>query len=179
MNIFKPIYKYKKIFTLFNLLVCLLLTVGCTSFEEYKTFKNEKMPNPWTDCKDDLSCAKKIAKFSFPLVLSNYSVRATKDMIEITYPIDEYRNVVVRKTTEELYKKIDISGDYNKYPIEETLTLENGVQFRVRRDDKLIYVAYFGASSGYYSINCLKGITKKELFQVYTVIAEAETPKMP
>ena len=179
MNIFKPIYKYKKIFTLFNLLVCLLLTVGCTSFEEYKTFKNEKMPNPWTDCKDDLSCAKKIAKFSFPLVLSNYSVRATKDMIEITYPIDEYRNVVVRKTTEELYKKINISGDYNKYPIEETLTLENGVQFRVRRDDKLIYVAYFGASSGYYSINCLKGITKKELLQVYTVIAEAETPKMP
>ena len=179
MNIFKPIYKYKKIFTLFNLLVCLLLTVGCTSFEEYKTFKNEKMPNPWTDCKDDLSCAKKIAKFSFPLVLSNYSVRATKDMIEVTYPIDEYRNVVVRKTTEELYKKIDISGDYNKYPIEETLTLENGVQFRVRRDDKLIYVAYFGASSGYYSINCLKGIIKKELFQVYTVIAEAETPKMP
>ena len=75
--------------------------------------------------------------------------------------------------------KLHISGDYNKYPIEETLTLENGVQFRVRRDDKLIYVAYFGASSGYYSINCLKGITKKELFQVYTVIAEAETPKMP
>ena len=59
MNIFKPIYKYKKIFTLFNLLVCLLLTVGCTSIEEYKTFKNEKMPNPWTDCKDDLSLVRK------------------------------------------------------------------------------------------------------------------------
>ncbi len=169
----------KKIFVIFNLIVCLFFNVGCTPFDIGEKNKLVTMPNPWVDCHNDLSCAKKIAKFSFPLVLSNFNVRATKDMIEITYPIDEFRNVVVRKTTEKLYNKIDISGDYNKYPIEETLTFENGIEFKVRRDEKFIYVAYLGASSGYYSINCLKGITKKELFQIYTVIAEAEACKIP
>ena len=75
------------------------------------------MPNPWTDCRDNLECAGKIAGFEFPVVLSNLQVRAMKDMIEVTYPLDEFRDVVVRKTTEDLYNKIDISGDYNNYPI--------------------------------------------------------------
>ena len=137
------------------------------------------MPNPWTDCRDNLECAGKIAGFEFPLILSNLQVRAMKDMIEVTYPLDEFRDVVVRKTTEDLYNKIDISGDYNNYSIKDTLTLDNGVNMLVRRDNNLIYVAYLGASTGYYSINCSKGMTKKELQQVYSIIAEVEAPKIP
>ncbi len=170
---------YKKIIVTFNIMVCLFFNVGCTSISTNERLNSIGMLNPWVDCHNDLQCAQKIAKFSFPLVLSNFNVRAMKDMIEITYPIDEYRDVVVRKTTEELYNKTDISGNYNKYPTEQTLIFENGVEFKVKRDEKLIYVAYFGASSGYYSISCLKGITEKELFQIYTVIAEAEAPKTP
>lgn len=157
------------------LLFCVLMLSACTQSPNTMV----GIPNPWTDCKNDTSCAKKVAGFDFPLKLSNLKVTAMKDMIEITYPLDEFRDVVVRKTTEDLYNKTDISGDYNNYPIKETLTLDNGVNFLVRRDEKLIYVAYFGASSGYYSINCTKGMTKKELQQIYNIIAEAETPKFP
>lgn len=136
------------------------------------------MPNPWTDCKDDVSCAKKVAGFDFPIKLSNLKVMAMKDMIEVIYPLDKFRDVVIRKTTEDLYNKTDISGDYNNYPIKENLILDNGVSMLTRRDNDFIYVAYLGASNGYYSISCTKGMTKKELQQVYNTIAEVESPKI-
>lgn len=160
---------------IFCLLFCMLILSACT--QEPQT--TVKMPNPWTDCKDDLLCAERVAGFNFPLKLSNLKVSAMKDMIEVTYPLDEFRDVVIRKTTEDLYNKSDISGDYNNYPIKDTIILDNGVNMLVRRDNNLIYVAYLGASNGFYSINCAKGMTKKELQQVYNIIAEAETPKLP
>lgn len=166
---------YKLSLKIFYLLCCVIMLSACTQ----KPQTLIRMPNPWTDCRDNLECAGKIAGFEFPLTLSNLQVRAIKDMIEVTYPLDEFRDVVVRKTTEDLYNKIDISGDYNNYPIKDTLTLDNGVNMLVRRDNNLIYVAYLGASTGYYSINCSKGMTKKELQQVYSIIAEVEAPKIP
>ena len=158
---------YKLSLKIFCLLCCVIMLSACTQ----KPQTLIRMPNPWTDCRDNLECAGKIAGFEFPLTI--------KDMIEVTYPLDEFRDVVVRKTTEDLYNKIDISGDYNNYPIKDTLTLDNGVNMLVRRDNNLIYVAYLGASTGYYSINCSKGMTKKELQQVYSIIAEVEAPKIP
>ena len=166
---------YKLSLKIFYLLCCVIMLSACT--QKFQTLIG--MPNLWTDCRDNLECAGKIAGFEFPLILSNLQVRAMKDMIEVTYPLDESRDVVVRKTTEDLYNKIDISGDYNNYPIKDTLTLDNEVNLLVRRDNNLIYVAYLGASTGYYSINCSKGMTKKELQQVYSIIAEVEAPKIP
>ena len=166
---------YKLSLKIFYLLCCVIMLSACT--QKFQTLIG--MPNLWTDCRDNLECAGKIAGFKFPLILSNLQVRAMKDMIEVTYPLDESRDVVVRKTTEDLYNKIDISGDYNNYPIKDTLTLDNEVNLLVRRDNNLIYVAYLGASTGYYSINCSKGMTKKELQQVYSIIAEVEAPKIP
>ena len=166
---------YKLSLKIFCLLCCVIVLSACTQKPQILI----RMPNPWTDCRDNLECAGKIAGFEFPLTLSNLQVRAIKDMIEVTYPLDEFRDVVVRKTTEDLYNKIDISGDYNNNPIKDTLTLDNGVNMLVRRDNNLIYVAYLGASTGYYSINCSKGMTKKELQQVYSIIAEVEAPKIP
>ena len=166
---------YKLSLKIFYLLCCVIMLSACT--QKFQTLIG--MPNLWTDCRDNLECAGKIAGFEFPLILSNLQVRAMKDMIEVTYPLDEFRDVVVHKTTEDLYNKIDISGDYNNYPIKDTLTLDNEVNLLVRRDNNLIYVAYLGASTGYYSINCSKGMTKKELQQVYSIIAEVEAPKIP
>jgi len=143
---------------------------ACTSDES----KLVGMPNPWTDCGSNLSCAAKAAGFAFPLNLQNINVRAMKDMIEIQYPLDSTREITIRKTTEDLYNRTDISVDYNKYPITDTLTLDNGVNFKVRRDGNKIYVAYLGAEQGFYSINCTRGFSKAELQSIYNAIASAE-----
>ncbi|MCI1273982.1 MAG: hypothetical protein LKG27_06090 [Clostridiaceae bacterium] len=162
----------KSLILIFCSLVCVSFLSACT---------NDKMigmPNPWKDCNDDLKCAAKVAGFEFPMTLSNYTVRAMKDMIQITYPLDETRDLVVRKSSTETNNG-DISGDYNEYPIKEQVSLPNGVIVHIRRDKKLVYVMYFSAESGYYSINCDKGMTMKEVYGAYKVIAEAEEPKLP
>ena len=89
---------YKLSLKIFCLLCCVIMLSACT--QQPQTLIG--MANPWTDCRDNLECAGKIAGFEFPLILSNLQVRAMKDMIEVTYPLDEFRDVVVRKTTEDL-----------------------------------------------------------------------------
>lgn len=165
--------KRKLILPVITIASALVFLSGCTSDES----KLIGMPNPWTDCGKSLSCAAKAAGFTFPLDLKNIKVRAMKDMIEIQYPLDNVREITVRKTTEDLYNSTDISGDYNNYPITDTLVLDNGVQFKVRRDENKIYVAYFGAEQGFYSINCTEGFSKAELQTIYDAIASVEAPK--
>ena len=131
------------------------------------------MPNPWIECGDNLECAAKKAGFKFPLVLSNYQVRAMNDMIEIAYPLDETRDVIVRKSSTETNGS-DISGVYTKYPISEEIELKDSVRVNVKRDSSKIYVAYFAAESGVFSIYCEKGMSLKELQGVFEVISEAE-----
>lgn len=161
---------------IFNLIFLIILTTvlfcGCT------TSSMCCMPNPWIECGDNLECAAKKAGFQFPLVLSNYQVRAMSDMIEITYPLDEFRNVIVRKSLTET-DNLDISGDYNKYPISDEVVLKSGVVINVRRDNTKYYVAYFAAESGVYSINCQKGMSLNELQGVFDVIEAAEASKCP
>ena len=136
------------------------------------------MPNPWIECGDNLECAAKKAGFKFPLVLSNYQVRAMDDMIEITYPLDEVRNVVVRKCSHET-DNLDISGVYTDYPIKDKIELKNEIMVNVRRDTSKIYVAYFAAESGVFSIYCEQGISAKELQGIFDIISEAETSQLP
>lgn len=160
----------------FNLIFLIILTTvlfcGCA------TSRMCGMPNPWIECGDNLECAAKKAGFQFPLVLSNYQVRAMSDMIEITYPLDEFRDVIVRKSLTET-DNLDISGDYNKYPISDEVVLKSGVVINVRRDNTKYYVAYFAAESGVYSINCQKGMSLNELQGVFDVIEAAEASKCP
>ena len=160
----------------FNLIFLIILTTvlfcGCA------TSRMCGMPNPWIECGANLECAAKKAGFQFPLVLSNYQVRAMSDMIEITYPLDEFRNVIVRKSLTET-DNLDISGDYNKYPISDEVVLKSGVIINVRRDNTKYYVAYFAAESGVYSINCQKGMSLNELQGVFDVIEAAEASKCP
>lgn len=149
--------------------------------EIYKPSREEKlvgMPNPWTKCNTDFKCGTKNAGFNFPLSLSNYKIRAMKGMFEISYPLDEFRTVTVRKGFDESNNG-DNSGDYNKYPDNKIYTLENGVDINIRGDKNKIYVMYFMAESGVYSAKCEQGMTKREVEGIYNVIREAEEPKWP
>lgn len=158
-----------------SILAVSLTLCGCTVPDEKQSLQ---MPNPWYDCNDNLEQASKIAGFKFPLILSNFTVRAMKDMVEITYPLDDTRYVTVRKSQEEINGG-DNSSDYNKYPQNDVFTLNNGVNINVRRNGDKIYVMYFSAESGYFSARCEQGMSYKEVEGVYKVIAEVESPKFP
>ena len=163
----------KNFSNLLAICVVAMAVCGCTA-------KNQPigMPNPWTDCKDSYSCASKIAGFNMPLKLSNYSVRAMKDMIEVTYPLDEHRYVTVRKGYDESNNG-DNSGDYNHYPVNKVVTISNGVEINTRGDKDKIYVMFFMAESGVYSARCEQGISAKEVEDIYNVIREVEESHLP
>ncbi len=164
----------KNLFKKISLIICLIISVFIMSACSQRTEIQSNVTDVLTDCRDDLSCAKKVSGIDFPLVLSNYNIKAMPDMIEITYPLDEFKEVTVRKSTKNLNNEIDIDRNYEKYPILDTLTLENGVNLKTRKDKNNIYVAYIAADSGYYSIFCSQGISEKELWQVYSVLEEVE-----
>ncbi len=140
------------------------------------------MPNPWIKCGDDISCAIKKAGFNFPLRVEKYSVRAMEDMIEITFPLDNKRMVTVRKS--QLYNGQadengikDISGDYNKYPVNKTVKINNGINFNVRGKKNKFHVVNFAAETGYYSFTCSKGLKIKDIKYFYKLLEEAEAPR--
>ena len=157
----------------------LILFVSSTVFAEAFNTKQEEIlwiPNPWVECNDNFSCGIKTARFNFPLSLSNYTIRATKGIFEISYPLDDSRTVTVRKSFDEANNG-DNSGDYTKYPINNTLELKDGVIVNTRRDEKLIYVTHFCAESGCFSIRSPQGLTEKEVQEIFSMISEAESPK--
>lgn len=164
--------------------ICIMgfcLVSACTNEEIMSSQSNTapvQIPNPWKDCGQDLNLAAKTAGFTLPMKLSNYTVRAMKDMIEVTYPLDEFRDVTIRKSSTEINNG-DISGDYNIYPVKEDVKLDNGVIITIRRDNKKIYVMYFSAEQGYYSASCKYGMTLDEVQKIYEILAEVEAPEFP
>lgn len=166
----------------FIFILSILFLVSCSNNvvtnQNNQDNKTEVMiANPWTDCNDDLVLASKIAGFTFPLALSNYTVRAMDGMIEITYPLDEFRDVCVRKVATLKDGQTDISGVYTSYPINKEIRLQNGVPIQIRADKDKIYVMNMGASNGYYSAYCKEGMSLKEVEGIYFVLAEAEAEK--
>lgn len=135
------------------------------------------MPNPWTDCGKDLNLAAQKAGFSFPLSLSDYTVRAMNDMIEVTYPLDKHRTVSVRKSGTESNGG-NISGDYTNYPITDEVLIKSCVPIKLKRDQNKIYIMYFGAESGYFSARCPQGMNLQEVEKIYETIAAAETSNL-
>ncbi len=140
------------------------------------------MPNPWVDCGTNMACGTKTAGFTFPLRIKNYTVRAMKDMLEIRFPLDSKRNVIVRKSTSfetgtDKNGFIDISGDYNNYPTNKIVTMKNGVEFSVRGNENDYKVVNFAAESGYYCIMCDEGLQLDDLEYFYNLLKEAESPK--
>ena len=140
------------------------------------------MPNPWINCDDDISCASHKAGFNFPLRVKNYTVRAMSDMIEIKFPLDKKRVVSLRKS--QVYSGNtddngigDTSGVYVNYPVNKTISLNNGVMFNVRGKKNTFYVSNFAAENGYYSMYCEQGLNVKDINKLYEIIAEAEAPR--
>lgn len=144
--------------------------------------KSFAIPNPWINCNDDISCGAKQAGFNFPLRIKNYSVRAMKDMFEISFPLDKKRSVTVRKSqafdgVADSNGIVDISGVYNNYSVNQTIRLKSGIPFSVRGEKKKFYVSSFAADTGYYSFYCEKGLKKKDLEYFYKLLEEAEAPR--
>ena len=140
------------------------------------------MPNPWIDCNDDIYCASQKAGFNFPLRVKNYTARAMKDMIELTFPLDKKRTVIVRKsqlcnTNSNSNGINDISGVYYDYPVNKGIKLKNGVVFNVRGDKKKFYVVNFAAESGCYSFYSKGGMNLKDIEKFYTLLEEAEAKR--
>ena len=161
----------KKLFAAIVILSGTFLLTGCSQN------KSIGMSNPWSDCGDNLQCASDVAGFNFPLVLSNYTTRAMSGLFEITYPLDEFRNVTVRKSQTD--DSGDISGVYNEYPVNKEIMLYNAVSVKIRGTNDKIYVINMSAESGYYSAYCEQGMTLKEVEGIYNVLAEAETQNLP
>ena len=162
----------------FFVIILGILLIFITNF----SYKLSAMPNPWINCDDDISCASEKAGFNFPLRVKNYSVRAMSDMIEIKFPLDKKRIVSVRKS--EVYSGNtddngigDTSGVYINYPVNKTISLNNGVMFNVRGKKSLFYVSNFAAENGYYSMYCEQGLNVKDINKLYEIIAEAEAPR--
>ena len=127
--------------------------------------------NPWIYCFDNLNCASKIAGFDFPLVLSNYHVKAKRGMLAISYPLDEARNVVLSKSRSEF--KTDNRPEWQEICFVDCVSAEALIK------DNKIFLFYFGAESGYYSMRCDEGMTFDEAEGVYKMIADVEAPKLP
>ena len=141
----------------------------------------QAMPNPWTNCGDDIVCGAEVAGFSFPLQVKNYTIRAMKDMVEIRFPLDSERRVIVRKSLTPYGEPdengiIDISGDYNRYPVNSTIELENGVRFSIRGNEDSYKVINFASETGYYCIICDKGLHLADIEYFYKLLKEAEAP---
>lgn len=140
------------------------------------------IPNPWTECKEDIYCAASIAGFNFPLRIKNYTVRAMKDMIEFTFSIDKKRTVTIRKSLFfggkfDEYGIKDISGDYNNYPVNKVIWIEKAVPFSVKGSKNKFNVVNFAAETGNYSITCKKGLKLKDIKYFYKLLEEAEAPR--
>lgn len=163
------------------IIMCIFSVNFLTACTKDQLSNRTLIPNPWHDCQNDLEKASKIAGFKFPLVLSNFTVRSMKNMIEITYPLDENRYVSVRKAydvDEKTNPTFDVSGDYNVYTVNKYINLAQEVAVHVRGyDDNKFVIMSFAAESGYYTARCEQGMTKKELQGIFDVIKEAEQAK--
>ena len=161
--------KLKKILYFILILSCFVFCINKTS----------AIPNPWTECGNDIYCAANIAGFDFPLQVKNSSVRAMSDMIEIRFLLDKKRSVTIRKSVSckgnpDEYGIADISGDYNNYPVNKIIMIDQSVPFSVRGSKNKFYVINFVAETGYYSLNCKKGLKLKDIKYLYKLIKEAE-----
>lgn len=160
-----------------NKITVLLIAFACL----FAVGKAQTMPNPWVECGQDFKCGADKAGFDFPLKLENYTIRAMKGMFEIRYKIDAKREVIIRKVEEydiddDENGIKDISGDYNVYPVNKTIILDD-VKFNVRGEKNNYKVVNFAAESGYYSFTCDEGLKLSDIKRLYDLLAEAEAPK--
>lgn len=156
--------------------------IVCFLIAALNAYSAQSMINPWVDCGSDMSCGAQKAGFNFPLQVKEYTVRAMEGMLELRFPLNDGRKVIIRKAQTFDGKAdengiIDISGDYNQYPVNKTVILDNGVKFSVRGEEDKYKVVNFAAETGYYSIICNEGLNSADIEYFYELLSEAEAPK--
>lgn len=156
--------------------------IVCFLMVALNAYSAQSMINPWVDCGSDMSCGAQKAGFNFPLQVKEYTVRAMEGMLELRFPLNDGRKVIIRKAQTFDGKAdengiIDISGDYNQYPVNKTVTLDNGVKFSVRGEEDKYKVVNFAAETGYYSIICNEGLNSADIEYFYELLSEAEASK--
>jgi len=149
-----------------------LIFVFTASFVCAESFKGKfvGMANPWHDCEADFACAEKVSGLQFSMRLSNYWIRAMENMFEISYPLDEFRDVSVRKSFG-LFEG-DNSGVYTKYPINKTIHYDKNIPVKIRGTRNKVYVMNFSYRHFNYSAYCKEGMTKREAKGVYQNVME-------
>ncbi|MGN0017468.1 MAG: hypothetical protein ACI37S_00320 [Candidatus Gastranaerophilaceae bacterium] len=155
-------------------LLLISLNVTACTYEKIGSLNKNQIANPWTDCKNDFNKAASIAGFSFDLVPYKYDVRAMSDMIEVSFLLNDEKEVVVRKSVKDINEG-DISGVYTKYPINDVLNLKKGYKINIRRDVNVIYVMYFRKNGCYYSAYCERGMSVEEVESLYKMITLVES----
>jgi hypothetical protein len=156
--------------------------IVCFLMVALNAYSAQSMINPWVDCGSDMSCGAQKAGFNFPLQVKEYTVRAMEGMLELRFPLNDGRKVIIRKAQTFDGKAdengiIDLSGDYNQYPVNKTVTLDNGVKFSVRGEEDKYKVVNFAAETGYYSIICNEGLNSADIEYFYELLSEAEASK--
>ena len=91
----------------------LLLSMLLTSLTVFANEEMVGMPNPWTNCENDINKAAEIAGFDLPIDVEAFTFRASKGMIEAVAPISNNRDIIIRKSVKKDGKNGDNSGDYN------------------------------------------------------------------
>jgi len=158
-------------FILLMLMFTIFITTGCNK-KELASLTGE-----WIDCGNDLVSASKKTGFRFPLVLSNYRVQATNDIIEVAYPLDEFREVKVRKSLKEIERpKLNIEN--SEYMFEEKVVFNKTTVVNFLRDEMIVYTMDFNTKTGYYSVVCEQGMTFQEAKGVFKVIVQVENPEL-
>ena len=120
----------------------------------------------------DLECGAKVAGFKFPVVLSNYEVRAMDGIFEVRYPLDEFRNVIVRKSNK--FKTDTLSGVYTDYPVNKEIKIKKEYPAHIRGTEDRIYVLNIHNSKNYYSAYCEKGMSLKEAEGIFEVLQSVD-----
>lgn len=121
-----------------------------------------EIPNPFTDC-DSLEDAAAVAGFSLTLPqklpnwISEPTIRASRDMIEVVYSGSDDQQLRLRKAA----GTDDISGDYAAYPQEETVTV-SGHKVTLKGENGKFKVATWQDGGYTYAILDSTGMSKDQ-----------------
>ena len=123
---------------------------------------------------DDLDRGAEASGVSFRPVFSDQQVRAKSGAIEVTYHVSADADGTVDIS---IIKSAGDNGDMSGLDTtaaETKITLSNGVELGSKADGDVIYSAWFGAESEYYTIYDSMGMTSAEVESSYNSIVDAE-----